>query len=146
MEHWPERGSWKSKYLNYIWVKVFKNGPSKICGKQPLKSLIRFFKGCVPQSLLGPFLNTFTNIMLTQLFTKFIAYKAPIRSSDHLISVYTSSIERCTNVHIMSWKSCERFIKVHFRAYISLGIFCKTLIGNANEDFFTSSCYWAGLI
>ena len=23
----------------YIWVKVFKNGPSKICGRQPLKSL-----------------------------------------------------------------------------------------------------------
>ena len=21
----------------YIWVKVFKNGPSKICGRQPLK-------------------------------------------------------------------------------------------------------------
>ena len=22
-----------------IWVKVFKNGPSKICGRQPLKNL-----------------------------------------------------------------------------------------------------------
>ena len=22
-----------------VWVKVFKNGPSKICGRQPLKSL-----------------------------------------------------------------------------------------------------------
>ena len=26
-------------YLWYIWVKVFKNGPSKICGRQPLKKL-----------------------------------------------------------------------------------------------------------
>ena len=24
---------------NYIWDRVFKNGPSKICGRQPLKNL-----------------------------------------------------------------------------------------------------------
>ena len=36
-----------------MWDKVFKNGPSKICGRQPLK----FFKGCLPQILLGPLLN-----------------------------------------------------------------------------------------
>ena len=31
------------KYLHFwskcIWVKVFRNGPSKICGRQPLKNL-----------------------------------------------------------------------------------------------------------
>ena len=27
-------------FLQYaIWVKVFKNGPNKICGRQPLKNL-----------------------------------------------------------------------------------------------------------
>ena len=40
--------NWKTKsiadYLlmstvNHIWVKVFKNGPSRICGRQPLKKL-----------------------------------------------------------------------------------------------------------
>ena len=25
--------------LRIIWVKVFKNGPSRICGRQPLKHL-----------------------------------------------------------------------------------------------------------
>ena len=30
---------------------VLKNGPSKICGRQPLK-------GCLPQILRGPFVNT----------------------------------------------------------------------------------------
>ena len=25
--------------LNFIWDKVFKNGPGKICGRQPLKNL-----------------------------------------------------------------------------------------------------------
>ena len=33
-----------------IWLKVFKNGPSKIYGRQPLKIL------------LGPFLNTLSHI------------------------------------------------------------------------------------
>ena len=39
------------------WDKVFKNGPSKIFGTQPLK---KFFKGCLPRILFGPFLNTLT--------------------------------------------------------------------------------------
>ena len=51
------------------WVMVFKNGPSKICGREPLKNWsdmvclsrpyhFKIFKGCLPQILLGPFLNT----------------------------------------------------------------------------------------
>ena len=58
-----------------IWDKVFKDGPSKRCGRQPLKKwkgygllsrpyCVKFFKGCLPQLLLGPFLNT-----LSHLFT-----------------------------------------------------------------------------
>ena len=46
----------------YIWVKVFKNGPSKTCGRQSLKNVLQIFKGCLPQILLGPFLNTFSHI------------------------------------------------------------------------------------
>ena len=45
--------------------KVFKNEPSKIYGRQPLKNLKRmvcFCKGCLPQILLGPFLNTWSQI------------------------------------------------------------------------------------
>ena len=51
------------------WDKVFNNGPSKICGTQPLKNLkgygllkqtisLKFFKGCLPQNLLSTLLNT----------------------------------------------------------------------------------------
>ena len=44
-----------------IWSKVFKNGPSRI-----------FFKGCLPQILLGPFLNALPTLhvrsMSIQLF------------------------------------------------------------------------------
>ena len=49
-----------------IWVKVFKNGPSKVCGRQPLKNLrisLQIFKGCLAQLLLGPFLNTLNHMM-----------------------------------------------------------------------------------
>ena len=51
-----------------VWAKVLKNGPSKICGRQPLKKLKRrpdpfkFFKGCLPQVLFGPFLNIFSHV------------------------------------------------------------------------------------
>ena len=49
------------------WEKVFKNGPSKICGRQPLKHLslpFKFFKGSLSQILLGPFLNTLSQMVL----------------------------------------------------------------------------------
>ena len=47
--------------------------PSKTCGRQPLKNLkgymvcypLKFSKGCLPQILLGPFLNTSSHIGLT---------------------------------------------------------------------------------
>ena len=48
-----------------IWGKVFKNGPIEICGRQPLKNL---HKGCLPQILLGPFLNTLTQLLGLLLF------------------------------------------------------------------------------
>ena len=54
------------KTVTYIkWDKIFKNGPSKILGRQPLKNLkgcrpypFIFFKGCLLQILLCPFLDT----------------------------------------------------------------------------------------
>ena len=60
---------------SYIWDKVFKSGPSKNCGRQPSKNLngygllrktvsIQIFKGCLPQILLGPILNTLSHIKL----------------------------------------------------------------------------------
>ena len=45
-----------SETLHGIYEKVFKNGPSKI------------FKGCLPQILLSPLLNTLSNICLPLYF------------------------------------------------------------------------------
>ena len=57
-----------SFYFNKnIWDKVFKNAPSKICGRQPLKNLkhtisLKFFKDCLPQISHGPILNTLSHL------------------------------------------------------------------------------------
>ena len=49
-----------------MWLKVFKNGPSKICGIQLSRPHhLKFFKGCCPQILLGPFLNTLIHMLVT---------------------------------------------------------------------------------
>ena len=49
------------------WINIFKNGPSINLLKIAFKTLgrpyhFKFFKGCLPQILLGPFLNTLTQI------------------------------------------------------------------------------------
>ena len=65
-------GQWWLLLTDLSWYhirdKVFNSGPRKICGKQPLKNLkgvwsaisrpypFKFFKGCLPQILLDPFL------------------------------------------------------------------------------------------
>ena len=46
--------------MKIIWDKVFKRGPSKICGRQPLKNLKGY--GLPKQILLGPLLNTLPHI------------------------------------------------------------------------------------
>ena len=56
-----------------IWNRVFKNGPGKICERHPLKNSqaypVKFFKGCLPQILLRPFLYTLTHLFVLILFT-----------------------------------------------------------------------------
>ena len=46
----------------HIWDKVFKSGLSRFCGRQPLKNLKGFLKGCLPQNLLSPLLNALSHI------------------------------------------------------------------------------------
>ena len=48
--------------------KIFKNGPSKICGRQRLKYLKGY--GCLSQISLGPFLNNFVQYKHTALAIK----------------------------------------------------------------------------
>ena len=63
-----------------LWDKVLKNEPSQICGRQPLINLSgmgclsrpynsKFFKGCLPRILLGPFLNILSHINILLIHT-----------------------------------------------------------------------------
>ena len=89
----------KSTKLKNIWEKVFKNGPSKICGRQPLKALkedgllsrpysLKIFKGCHPQIFLGPFLNTLSRISQPEKYFKFILLSLLWISYFHLVKEY----------------------------------------------------------
>ena len=55
------------KLNNIIWDKVFKNGPSKSCGRQPLKiwrDMVKFLKAVFRKVYRGPFLNTWTDLVV----------------------------------------------------------------------------------
>ena len=58
--------TWKLRRKG-IWVEVFKNGPSKICRRQPYhlsQYHFKLFNGCLPQILLGPFWNNLTQLIM----------------------------------------------------------------------------------
>ena len=92
-----------STKFRVLWDKVFKSGPSKICGKQPLKSLKQtisphIFKGCLLQILLGRFLN----------LEFFVPYKGLYKG----IFVFSYCSENCSSgflwlrlIYDCSWES-----------------------------------------
>ena len=52
-----------------IWAIALRSGLSKFYGRQPLKNFkwyghSKFFKGCLPQDLLSPLLNTLSQMTL----------------------------------------------------------------------------------
>ena len=51
-----------SQNVGYIWVKVLKNESSNTQADSSKSYHFTFFKGCLPQILLGPFLNTLTHL------------------------------------------------------------------------------------
>ena len=50
---------WTKNLLASLWVKLFKNRPAKLGLGRPYH--FKFFKGYLPQILLGPFFNTLTH-------------------------------------------------------------------------------------
>ena len=92
-------------YLSAIWNKVFKNEPSKICGRQPLKNL------------LGPFVNILFHMMFfiilvseNELKVNFSMLKysggltiAKIENILHKIIVYTNCFAFCAKYKPVWW-------------------------------------------
>ena len=57
------------------WVKIFKNGPSKICGRQSLKNLKRY--GLLRQTIS---LQTFLKVLFHKIFCSKMTIKLPKNS------------------------------------------------------------------
>ena len=68
-----------SKILKIIWDKVFKNEPSKICGRQPLKDLKQY--GLLKQSL-----ESFSRLSSTNFTCSILKYFVPY--GNHTLSFF----------------------------------------------------------
>ena len=110
--------------LNIIWVKVFKNVPSKICGRQQAVHITsNFFKGCLPQILLGPFLNTLTQIWywqnpsIYQTFQLWVGRNC-VNGAENLDFVISSAIKKCKCINNLMLILCLQrvtLLKVRLR-------------------------------
>ena len=98
-----------------IYGKVFKNGPSEICRRQLLKICsdmaclnrsyhFKFFKGCLSQISLGPFLNTLSHLIrfLTQVFL--LLLKMQLILIHHIGTFFTV----CINCYFQTTDFAER--------------------------------------
>ena len=65
------------------WAKVFKSGPCKVCGRRPLKILKEFFKGSLPQILLGPLLNTLSHLSMS--LSEILPHSKIIKNTENLL-------------------------------------------------------------
>ena len=116
------------KMFSFKWITLFKNGPSKICGRQPLKNFrdivclsrpyhFKFFKGCLPQILLGPFLNTLTELSLLILlrlthFIPLVSFHTPCKTIDNSATKWVKK-----NRGYLGWfgRQCTDFGYMEFR-------------------------------
>ena len=122
---WFEDLSW-----NYIWVKVFNNGPSKIYERQPLKKIwsdvvwlcrpyhFKFCKGCLPQILYGPFLNNLSH-MFTLYFVNMFIIPVNLLTSNVPLHIETSQLI-CESIDWFlydgeHWPFANGLILLHFR-------------------------------
>ena len=117
--------------FDFKWAKVFKNGPSKICGRQPLKIWsemvclsrpyqFKFFKGCL---LLGAFLNTLTQMMINNFDCLSVhlqkSKKPQIHHNWFLINFDWLANEKGPTFETYSSKSCKIFLKNNAHNYFN---------------------------
>ena len=103
--------------------KVFKNGTSKICRRQPLKNLkwyglLQLYKVCLPQILLGPFLNTLSQLcFLVIWFVKMLPfmnsfYEFPSKLYKIVIVILSSGFQLAFNGICNAMYSCALSITI----------------------------------
>ena len=124
--------------MYYHIVSVFKNGPSKFCGRQSLKNSkwydrpkqtisyhFKFFKGCLPQILLVSFLDTVTHMWVI------IAIAAIIESNNNNILQEKQSNQR-TYFTENTWKWGLSLIRklsyLHIYVFFMLSLFVMLIL------------------
>ena len=90
--------------------KVFRNGLRKTFGRQPLKNL-KSFKSCLPQILLGPFLNTLPHVNSLRNLKTYIPQSQNF-STDKVHRIYLSTAQFITIILTTIWWTC--IILLHF--------------------------------
>ena len=93
-----------------MWDKVFRNGLRKTFGRQPLKNL-KSFKSCLPQILLGPFLNTLPHVNSLRNLKTYIPQSQNF-STDKVHRIYLSTAQFITIILTTIWWTC--IILLHF--------------------------------
>ena len=90
-----------------IWEKLFENGPSKICGRQP-RNPFKFFKGCFPQILLGLFLNTLSHMSLENFYC--VGTVLPIIiTGGWLLADFINASFPLFLIHLIHWSIYRKF-------------------------------------
>ena len=123
-------GSSPYEFRHHIWGKVFKSGPSKICLGRPYP--FKFFKGCLPQILLGPLLNTLSHII----------FIIPVKSRAGFILCLFNNIQQndefITKILAFRFKSSDTWKSISSLLILELLIKPTTIykIRETNSSFF----------
>ena len=124
-----------------MWGKIFKNGPSKICGRRPLKNLkwymvclnrqyhFSFFKDCLPQILLSSFLNTLSH-MSSKIFCSVYCLNVNYKN-------IFENLRRC--LFEVDTQCCLVIIRVY-------SIIQAFLVFNHNRNLSFLNAEWLGLV
>ena len=99
------------------WVKVFKNRPSKTC-EDSLQNIWRdmiclsraypfkFFESCLPEILVGPFLNTLFHIIISKPFVTL--------SHSSFVTIVQTSKQLCENMKNIGYMFTQTGFKIYF--------------------------------
>ena len=105
----------RQPYPTIKWDKVFKNRPSKICGRQPLKNLKGY--GTIQSTILFPWMNDRFRLMVpnSKVFVKF-RFTGPAQ--------FKTS---CIQSNVLPLQVFSRFVCIHLlkKFFVEHFIFCS---------------------
>ena len=108
-----------------IWDKVLKSGLSKFCGCRPYP--FKFFKGCLLQNLLSPFLNTLSH-MSGMKVCRFVVANIQVMKNKNSCSFHALFLDNLIDTYFIFY-----FAGVTFDWLITLKSHWPNFIGTAQS-------------